>query len=104
MFDLWCRNFKSAAPVCKRAAAPSSSALLARILGGRVAMAGVIAVSQRAGLRHCDDVEAGIDELDIARDSARQIGEQIDRRTADLIERHAAPQRRMPLLEGEHLP
>jgi hypothetical protein len=45
--------------------------LLRCILGGRVAIVCVITISQRARLRHGDDVVAGIDKLDIASHAAR---------------------------------
>ena len=53
-------------------------------------------------MRHGDDVVAGIDEVDVAGHAGREIGQQIERGTADLVERHAAAQRRMTLLEREH--
>ena len=52
--------------------------------------------------RHRDDVVAGIDIVDFAGDAARQIRQQIQRRAAELIQRHAAAERRMLLLEREH--
>ena len=58
---------------------------------------------ERVGMRHGDDVVAGIDEMDVAGDAGRQIRKQIERGAADLLERHAAPQRRVALLESEHL-
>ena len=52
--------------------------------------------------RHRDDVVAGIDEVDFAGDAAGEIRQQIQRRAAELVERDAAAERRMLLLEGEH--
>ena len=49
--------------------------------------------------RHRDDVVAGIDIVDLAGDAARQIRQQIERGAAELIQRHAAAERRM-LLHG----
>jgi len=53
-------------------------------------------------MRHCDDVVAGIDEVDFAGDAGGEIREQIKPRAAEVFQRHAAVQRRMALLEGEH--
>ena len=52
--------------------------------------------------RHRDDVVAGIDIMDFAGDAAGQIRQQIQRRAAEFVERHAAAERRMLLLEREH--
>ena len=40
--------------------------------------------------------------MDLAGDAAREITQQIERGAAELIERHASPQWRVPLLIGEH--
>ena len=58
--------------------------------------------AQRVGMRHGDDVVAGIDEVDFAGDAGGKIREQIKPGAAEIVERHAAMQRRMALLEGEH--
>ncbi len=49
----------------------------------------------RVGMLHADDVVAGIDMMHFAGDAARQVGEQIHRRVAHLLDRHGAPQRRV---------
>ena len=46
---------------------------------------------------------ARIDVVDLARDARRQVGEQVERRAADLIEGHCAAQRRIALLVGKHV-
>src|SRR5579883_416239 len=53
-------------------------------------------------MRHGDDVVAGIDEVDFAGDAGREIGQKIKPGAAELVERYAAMQRRMTLLESEH--
>src|ERR1700733_13997170 len=58
--------------------------------------------AKRIRLRHGDDIVTGIDEMNLAGDAGREVGEQIERSTAKLFERHAAAKRRIPLLEGKH--
>src|SRR5688500_18148530 len=44
---------------------------------------------------HPDDVVAGIDVVDLARHATGQVGQQIERRAADVLDRHVAAQRRI---------
>ena len=46
---------------------------------------------------HSDDVIAGIDVMNLTRDAAREIAEEIHRGVADFLDRHAPPQRRIVL-------
>src|SRR5262245_49354459 len=56
-------------------------------------------VFERGRMRHGDDIVAGIHEVDLAGDAGREVGEEIERGAPDLVERDAAAQRRMALLE-----
>src|SRR5262249_62392766 len=58
---------------------------------------------QRVRLRHGDDVVAGIDEMDFARDAGRQIRQEIQTSSTQLLQGDASAKRRMFLLEGEHV-
>src|SRR5258706_1661123 len=82
--------------------APPIAALLRRVLGGSAAAVAVLA--QIIRLRHRDDVVARIDEMDLAGDAGREVGKQIEPGAAELVEGHAAPERRVLLLEREHEP
>src|SRR5262245_40247487 len=53
---------------------------------------------RRVGMLHPDDVVAGIDVMDLAGHGAREIGEEIHRGVAYLLDRHAAPERRIVLV------
>src|SRR6266853_1154855 len=55
------------------------------------------------GMRHGDDVVAAIDEMDLAGDAGREVGEEVEAGAAELVEGNAAAQRRMALLEAEHV-
>src|SRR5262245_62701465 len=55
----------------------------------------------RVGMLHPDDVIAGIDVMNLARDAAREIAEEIHRGVADFLDRHAAPERRVVLVPLE---
>src|SRR5260370_5391393 len=57
---------------------------------------------ERVGMRHGDDIVAAIDKMNLAGDAGREVREQVESGAAKLVERHAAMQRRMALLEGEH--
>ena len=57
---------------------------------------------ERVRMRHGDDVIAGIDEMNFAGDAGREVGKKIKSGAAEFVERYAAMQRRMPLLEREH--
>src|SRR5260370_13204473 len=57
---------------------------------------------ERVGMRHGDDIVAAIDKMNLAGDARREGREQVESGAAKLFERHAAMQRRMALLEGEH--
>ena len=57
----------------------------------------------RAGMFHADDVIAGIDVMNLTRDAAREIAEEIHRGVADFLDRHAAPQRRIVLVPFENV-
>ena len=50
------------------------------------------AFMDRLGARHRDDVVAGIDVVDFAGHAGRQVGQQIERRAADLVDRHGPAQ------------
>src|SRR5262249_12471113 len=94
-----CR-FARAVPRSRGAAA--NLKLLRRVLGdGALVRRGF--VLERGGMRNGDAVVAGIDEVDVAGHAGREVREQIERGAADLVERHAPAQRRVALLEGEHL-
>ncbi len=67
---------------------------------GRQSLAPTVDV-RRVGMLHADDVVAGIDVMDLAGDAARQVGEEIHRRVADLVDRHGAAQRRVVLVPAE---
>src|SRR2546423_15024691 len=54
------------------------------------------------GPGHRNDVVAGIDVVNFAGDGARQLGQQIQRRPAEFVERHASAERRVLLLESKH--
>src|SRR5215468_11339456 len=58
--------------------------------------------TERVGMRHGDDIVAAIDKMNLAGDAGREVREQVESGAAQLVERHAAMQRRMALLEGEH--
>ena len=58
---------------------------------------------QRIRLRHGDDVVATIDKMDFAGDAGRQVRAQIKPRAAEFFQSHAAAERRIFLLEGEHI-
>jgi len=64
---------------------------------GRAVLAGILgppAVGpQRVGMRHGDDVIAGIDKMDFAGDAGREVGQQIKPGAAEILQRHAAMQR-----------
>src|SRR6516162_5296630 len=53
-------------------------------------------------MRHGDDIVAGIDKMNLAGDAGREIRKQVESGAAEVVECHAAMQRRMALLEGEH--
>src|SRR4249919_4074340 len=65
-------------------------------------VASLAIAAQRLRVRHGDDVVAGIDEVDFAGHAGGEVGQQVERGAAELVEGDAAMQRRMPLLEGEH--
>src|SRR5580704_1027022 len=58
--------------------------------------------AQRLGVRHGDDVVAGIDEVNFPGHARRKAGEQIKSGAAQIVERDTAMQRRVTLLKGEH--
>src|SRR5262245_11174962 len=86
------------------ASSPPRIASLLRCVLGDSALVRRGFVLERGGMRHSDDVVAGIDEVDIAGDAGGEVREQIERGTPDLVQRHAPAQWRVALLEGEHLP
>ena len=51
---------------------------------------------------HGNDVVAEIDEMRLAGDAARQGGQQVQRRSTKLVQRHTTAKRRVPLLKGKH--
>src|SRR5438132_14093277 len=57
----------------------------------------------RVGMLHSDDVIAGIDVMNLTRDAAREIAEEIHRSVADFLDRHAPPQRRIVLVPFENV-
>src|SRR4051794_30176720 len=59
---------------------------------------GPVRGAERARARHRDDVVAAVDVMDLAGDAAREIGEEVERRAADLLDRDRALQRRVRLL------
>src|ERR1700710_157069 len=71
------------------------------LLRGVLGLVGFAA--QQVWLRHGDDVVAGIDEVDFAGDDAGQFGEQIEPGAAEVLQRHAAAERRRALLERKHI-
>ena len=71
--------------------------LLRRVLRGRILGAQIIR------LRHRDDVVARIDEMDLAGDAGREVAEQIEPGATELVERDTAFERRVLLLECEHV-
>src|SRR5262245_25395299 len=50
---------------------------------------------------HADDVVASIDMEDLAGDAAPEIGQEIKRASADVLDRHRAPERRVGLAPFE---
>jgi len=54
-------------------------------------------------MRQPDDVVAGVDEVDLAGDAAREVGQQVQRGVADLLLRHGAVHRRALLHDAEDL-
>src|SRR5262245_49963697 len=72
---------------CRRG--PPHLQLLRRVLDDRPFVRRGL-VLERGGMRHGDDVVAGIDEVDLAGDAGREVGEEIERGAADLVQRHAA--------------
>src|SRR6516162_10140567 len=81
----------AAAKAASGAPLPSSTSLFADNDVGRV------------GMFHADDVIAGIDVMNLTRDAAREIAEEIHRGVADFLDRHAAPQRRIVLVPFENV-
>src|SRR5438270_11109983 len=75
--------------------------LLRGVVGGLTAASLKVETLERVGVRHGDDVVARVDEVNVAGDAARKVREQIERGSADLVERYAAAERRVPLLERE---
>src|SRR5690606_17288763 len=75
----------------------------ARRLGMAVAVA-LVEGLQAGEPRHRDDVVARIDEMDLAGHRGGEVGEQVQRRVADLLERDGAAERRVLLLVVEHDP
>src|SRR6185437_12230078 len=61
------------------------------------------AIERRRG-RYADDVVAGVDEVHLAGDAARQVAEQIGGGAADLVERDVELERRLRLVPLEHGP
>src|SRR5262245_49248184 len=57
----------------------------------------------RVGMLHSDDVIAGIDVMNLTRDAAREIAEEIHRGVADFLDRHTPPQRRIVLVPFENV-
>src|SRR6266446_8884861 len=57
----------------------------------------------RVGMLHSDDMIAGIDMMNLTRDAAREIAEEIHRGVADFLDRHAPPQRRIVLVPFENV-
>src|SRR6266568_7774714 len=55
------------------------------------------------GMLHADDVVAGIDVMDLAGDPAREVGEEVDRGVANLLDGDAAPERRIVLVPLENV-
>src|ERR1700726_489700 len=56
---------------------------------------------ERIGMRHGDDVVAGIDEMDLAGDPGGEVGQEVEPGAAEVVEGDAATQRRMALLKAE---
>src|SRR5262245_21444837 len=52
---------------------------------------------------HADDVVASIDMEDLAGDAAPEIGQEIKRAGADVLDRHRAPERRVVLVPFENV-
>src|SRR5262249_58583247 len=70
--------------------------LLRGVLRGRILGAQVVR------LRHRDDVVAGVDEMHLAGDAGREVGQKVKPGAAELVQGHAALERRVLLLVGEH--
>src|ERR1700688_3888971 len=68
----------------------------------RVVGRALIVGPQGIGVRHGDDIVAGIDEMDLAGDAAREIREQIKSGAAEIVKAPPASERGVPLLEREH--
>src|SRR5258708_6652971 len=73
----------------------------ARLLRGVLGLVGFAA--QQVRLWHGDDVVAGIDEVPLAGAAAGQFGEQKKPGAAEILQRSAAAERRMALLERKHV-
>src|SRR4029077_12242490 len=58
---------------------------------------------ERVGLRHGDDVVSRINEVNLAGDAARKVGQEVKPSTTQFLEGHAAAERRISLLEREHV-
>src|SRR5438445_10614007 len=84
-------------------AAPGSGDSLRRVLGNRLLIRQGF-VLERGWMRHGNDVVAGIHEVNVTGDSAREIRKQVERGATDFYQRHASAQWRVPLLKGKHLP
>src|SRR5262245_33760214 len=50
---------------------------------------------------HADNVVAGVDMQDLAGDAAPEIGQEIERARADILDRHRAPERRVVFVPFE---
>src|SRR4029077_21028653 len=58
--------------------------------------------TQGVRMRHGNDIIAGIDKVNFAGDAGRKVGEKIEPGAAEVVERNAAMQRRVALLERKH--
>ncbi len=70
-----------------------------RLLNRRLGLLDLLDDLKCADARHGDGRVAAIDEMHLARDGARQVGQKIERGTANLVERGLSAHRRMSLLE-----
>src|SRR6201989_2360700 len=55
-----------------------------------------------SGRRHPDDVETGVDEMNLTRHATRKVTKQVQCRAADMVELDGFLERRMALVPFEH--
>src|SRR5262245_28675508 len=58
---------------------------------------------ERIGLRHGNDVISGVDKVNLSGDACREIRQEIKPGASQFLQRDATAERRMSLLECEHI-